>query len=156
MESIRQYILSVVAAGLLCAIAKGLLPEKGLVAALLNLVCGVFLTVVLLSPVKKLEISDFSQLWTGLSDAGSSFSREGEELAEEAMTEIIKSRAEAYILDKAQTLREDIHVEIGLDESLSPARAEITGTVSPYGRSVLSAYMEDTLGIAKENQTWIG
>lgn len=155
MDGIRQYILSVAAAGLLCATVKGMLPGKGLPGALLRLVCGVFLTFVLLSPVKGLEMPDFSDILEDYAMAGDALAREGKNLADEAMAEIIKAEAQSYILDKARLLREDITVEIGLDEALTPARAVVTGTVSPYGRAALSECLE-SLGIAKEAQTWIG
>lgn len=156
MESIRQYILSVTAAGLLCAIAKALCPDRGALSGLLKLICGVFLTFVLLSPGKNMDFSEISQYWMDFSQSGESIAREGEQISQEAMADIIKSQSEAYILDKAQTLREDVEVEVGLDDALTPASAVLTGDISPYGRSVLSDWMEQTLGISKEAQTWSG
>lgn len=155
MDGIRQYIVSAVAAGTVCAVVKVLLPEKGMAARLLRLVCGIFLTFTLLSPLKKLEIPDYSNYLSDFSGEGQAIAQSGEKLARDAMGDIIKSQSEAYILDKAQTLNASVTVDISLDEDLLPTEAVLTGTVSPYGKSVLTACMEE-LGIAKERQTWIG
>jgi hypothetical protein len=37
-----------------------------------------------------------------------------------------------------------------------PISVEIRGSVSPYGKQQLTKLLEEELGIAKENQLWIG
>lgn len=156
MEGIRQYILSIAAAGILCTVGKALLPDTGLVGKLFRLVCGIFLAFVLLSPVRNLDIPDFANELAVYSVSGEDYSQEGKNLAGNAMAEIIKSETQAYILDKAQSLEGVLTVELELDDSLCPTKVTLTGAVSPYAKAVLSAYLEETLGIAKEDQTWIG
>lgn len=156
MDGIRQYIVSAVAAGVICAMGKALLPGRGLAARLFRLVCGIFLTSVLLSPIKKLDFSSFSHILTDFAREGDRAVQAGEMLAREAKADIIKSEVEAYILDKARQLNGALEVEVLLDEDASPVEVTLTGTISPYGKGVLSAYMEEELGITRENQTWIG
>jgi len=58
-------------------------------------------------------------------------------------------------LDKANQMGLDISVEVSLGEDdMIPNGIAITGTVSPYAKEVMETFMEDTLGIAKENQQW--
>ena len=49
-----------------------------------------------------------------------------------------------------------IAVEVELDghNGNIPCGVVISGSVSPYGQTQLGGYIEDTLGIAKENQIW--
>ena len=49
-----------------------------------------------------------------------------------------------------------IGVEVELDEAKYsvPSGVIFTGSVSPYAKEVLSTYVEDNLGIVRENQKW--
>lgn len=156
MDGIRQYIVSAAAAGIFCAIVKTLLPGRGMAARLLRLVCGIFLTSVLLSPKKKWDFSSFSNVLSDFAREGELAVQSGEILAQEARADIIKEESQAYILDKARQLGGTLEVEIFLDENSVPVEAVLTGTISPYGKSVLAVCMEEELGITRENQTWIG
>lgn len=157
MEGIRQYIVSVTAAAILCAVLRQLLPEKGLTSSLLKLVSGIFLAFVVISPVKNVDIDSFTVYVDAISLEGESLSAEGEDMAADAMACIIKDRTEAYILDKAKSLNASLAVEVELsaDSLPVPETVRLNGTVSPYARSVLETMLAEELGIAKENQIWI-
>ena len=158
MEALRQYILSVAAAAILCAVMRDILPAKGTTGSLLKLISGIFLTFVVISPVKDIRIPDLYAYITTFSAQGDTFSAQGEDLSADAMASIIKDRTEAYILDKAGSLSGALTVEVSLtdDPIPVPAAVQITGTVSPYVRSALETMIERELGIAKEDQIWIG
>lgn len=157
MDTVRQYILSVTAASVLCAVLRQLLPGKGLSASLLKLVSGIFLAFVLIAPVKNVEIGNLSLYVSGIAAEGETLAASGEDMAADAMACIIKDRTEAYILDKAMSLNADIAVEVGLsrDSIPVPETARLSGAVSPYARTVLETMLAEELGIAKENQLWI-
>jgi len=59
-------------------------------------------------------------------------------------------------LDKANRMGLQISVEVELDDKRGniPCGVTVTGKLSPYARTALGAYMEETLGIAKEKQKW--
>lgn len=158
MEEIRQYILSVAAAAILCAILRQCFPEKSMTASLLKLVSGIFLAFVVISPVKQVELGSLSVYFGEFTLEGEALAAEGENLSSEAMARIIKEQTEAYILDKAEALNADISVEVGLSGGNPPVpkSVRITGPVSPYAKSVLETLLAEELGIAKEDQSWTG
>jgi len=155
MEDLRQYILGVTAAAMLCGAALSLSPE-GTARELLRLLGGIALTACLLRPLAggrlSLELPELDP-WQGEQIAA-----EGEKEARDAVAAVIKSKAEAYILDKAAALEADLEVEIILDrgEVPVPQAAVIRGTVSPYARGRLESILSSELGITKEHQQWTG
>ena len=58
-------------------------------------------------------------------------------------------------MDKAKNLDAEITVEVELNvEENVPCGVTMTGAVSPYVKEVLSSFVEDSFGIAKEKQIW--
>ena len=51
----------------------------------------------------------------------------------------------------------DISVEVVLDAANDqiPSTVAIIGNVTPYAKETLSNYIENTLGIRRENQKWM-
>ena len=156
MDGIREYLISVTAAALLCGILKSLMGEKGNSAALVRLICGIFLALTVIRPLKELNLKDFSLLPTGLLEEARLTSGEGEEYTRQAKEDLIIQQCEAYILDKAQTLEASIQVEIQISQEGEPipAGSIITGNLSPYARNQLSKTLEEDLGIPQEDQKW--
>ena len=65
MEGLRQYILSVVAAALICSLVSCVMPQ-GKARQLLRLLCGAVLTTVALGPlmgIDNIPLSDFLEQW---------------------------------------------------------------------------------------------
>ncbi len=157
MGGLREYLLNVVAAAFICGILSGLFPE-GSGKKLLRLVCGVFLTIVVLRPVVGLNPDFLTDSLLSLQSDGSRFTAQGEEMTDQALRERIKQQAEAYILDKAAELNASIQAEVELSQQspLVPLSVTISGTVSPYARTQLEQMLLADLGIAKENQVWTG
>ncbi len=156
MEGLRQYILGVTAAAMVCAILCTLVQKTG-EKDLIRMLCGVFLTIVLIQPLvkadlKDLPLGDWLQIQEGKQNAAY-----GEALAKESRLAIIKRRAETYILDKAQELKTELEVEVSLDPKTEmPKKANLSGAVSPYVRKQLSQMMQKELGISTEEQQWTG
>ena len=158
MEALGRYIVSVSAAAIFCGILKSILPPKGTIGSLLRLMAGIFLSFVVIRPLIQVDLGDLPVIsQTYLSD-GAAVSAEGEILAGEAMTDIIRSRTEAYILDKAQLLQAELTVSVVLSDDTPPVPVSVqfTGPVSPYAKARLEAILQQELGIAKENLIWIG
>lgn len=156
MDGIREYLISVTAAALLCGILKTLIGEKGNSAALVRLICGIFLALTVIRPLKQLNLTDISLLPSGLMAQARATSGEGADHTRQTTSEIIKQRCEAYILDKAQALGATVRVEIRISEDgeIIPVSSMITGNLSPYARNQLSSALEKDLGIAQEDQKW--
>lgn len=158
MGAVGAYIVSVACAAVLCGILTAILPEKGASASLLRLIIGVFLAFVAIRPLTRVELSDLPAISDGYLKEAEAVSAEGGDLASEAMAAIIKAETEAYILDKAKALDTEIAVEVTLstDAVPSPVAVRVSGAVSPYAKTQLQELLENDLGIAKEDQEWIG
>ena len=156
MDGIRRYLLTVTAAALVCAIVGALFDKKGAPAAVMKLLCGLFMTFCVISPFMDFELMDFSSFTGSFSDDAAAAVSDGKSMASNAQADIIKEQTRTYILDKAQTLDLDIDVEVILDSSDIPAPCAVIlrGAVSPYAKEVLGQYIENNLSIPKENQTW--
>ena len=153
MEPIREYLLSVTAAALICGVVRGFAGKGGATAKLLKLLCGIFLAVTVIRPVVNIKLDDFYDFTDRLSAEGEMAVAMGEEMASDEMKRIIKEKAEAYILDKAKLLGAEIQVEVFL-EDLVPAAAVMSGNISPFAKSSLSESIYKDLDIPAEEQIW--
>ena len=61
MEGIRTYIVSVVAAAIVCAVAKLLIDQKSASGAVVKLIAGLLLTVTVIGPVTNIQFLDISK-----------------------------------------------------------------------------------------------
>jgi hypothetical protein len=84
------------------------------------------------------------------------FAYEGSQMANEAVNDIIKEQIRAYILDEATRLGTQMDVEVKLSDSNPPELSQviIVGSVSPYQKNRISAYISDYFGISQEQQIW--
>ncbi len=156
MEGLRAYLLSVTAAALVCGIVQRLLISKGTAANISKMVCGIFLALVAVDPLAKLQLGSIGDLTGSFELQASQAVADGQSETKKALQEIIKSRTEAYILDKASLYGSVLSVSVELsDDSIPiPISARLSGAVSPYAKNQLQAILEKDLGIAKENQLW--
>ena len=157
MERIAIYIHGVCAAGIFCAILIRLLPEKSSFGNMTKIICGITMVFAVVAPVCELSPIDLTREFTGIQAQQQDYIQLGEELSREAVSDIIKTRTEAYILDKAAYWAAELSVEIVLSEDTIPVPVSVTirGNIPPYGKSALSTILTQELGIAKEQQTWI-
>lgn len=158
MAAVGQYIVSVAASAIFGGILTGMLPGKGTAPVLLRLICGIFLAFIAICPLTQIELEDLPVISSDYLEEAEAVSADGEILAAEVLTDIIKERTEAYILDKARSLNAELTVEVTLsgDAIPVPLSVRLIGSISPYGKSRLQAILEDELGISKENQIWTG
>lgn len=157
MEDIRQYIFSVIAASLLCAIVNTLLGKRGTIGAAIKMLTSLLVTITALSPLITLQLSNFSYFFEEINGNATAVAEEGSQMAKEASAVIIKQNTEAYILDKAASLGVTIEVEVKLDSTnmLIPELIYIQGNVSPYIKECLIQYIVNDLAIPEEKQIWI-
>lgn len=156
MEGIRQYLLTIVAAAIVCSVVTNIVGKNGANAAVVKLLTGLFLAVTVISPWTKMQIIDFSAYADGLSAQAEDAAAYGESIANEEMSAIIKSRTEAYILDKAASLGLDLTVEVTVSGSNPPQPYTVTihGAAAPYAKQQLQNMIANDLGIPEENQLW--
>ena len=150
-------MLGIIAAALVCALVTRLVKDKGTAGASVKLITGLFMVFTVVSPVSGLSLSGID-IWSGeFSDTAALIAAEGEQYSAEAVAAVIKTRTEAYILDKALALELQLQVEVVLseDDIPVPAMVRISGKASPYARARLQQIIEEDLQIDKENQIWI-
>lgn len=157
MESLRQYIISVVTAALLCGIVTGMVQE-GKLRELIKFVCSLFLAITILYPITGFNVDELTAFSIDFSNEATAAASSGKKRAQESTADIIKAECEAYILDKAHELDAELIVEITVsdDDPPIPIAASISGNVSPYIRLQLEEIIQEDLGITKENQSWTG
>lgn len=153
MDWVRSYVLTVTAAGILCAVVKAM-TENGGGSRMLHLTCGVFLVLAALSPLRAVELTGWDGSLRAYRQEADSIRAEAEALAQSQMDEGIQERAEAYILDKGASLGADLEVAVSIGEDHMPETVCISGDVSPYIKLRLESMLEEDLAISKECQEW--
>ena len=155
MDGLCRYVICVVAAALLSGILTRL-AQRCSSGEIVRMLCGIFMTIVLIQPVigrKKLILDSELQ---GLSKQAEAISEEGTAEAENLRKEFIKQRVEAYISNRAETIGAEIQASVSLGEDCVPVSVRITGKISPLNRSRLAQVIVSELGIPREQQEWIG
>lgn len=156
MDNIRQYLLSIVAAAVIAALAVSLVDKKSTHAAIIKLLASVFLSITVISPWTKIQFDDLSSYFDSLELSAGSIAEEGSNMASKETAAIISSRMEAYILDKASSLGFHPEVTVVLTESppYTPCSVTLRGTASPYAKNRLQQIILNDLGIPEEEQSW--
>lgn len=156
MEGLRSYLLSIFAAALICGIVNRLVVSKGTLGAVVKMITGVFLAFIVIRPIANISLNFVTDFATGYAQDASIAAAAGEDLTQKALAMGIKSRCEAYILDKAEALNAALTVDVTLTngEIPVPCAVRLTGKVSPYAKSQLQSIIAGDLGIDKEHQTW--
>ncbi len=157
MNSIHKYLISIICASVICTIVNSFSGKKTANGAIIRLISGLYMAITLISPLVNIRLSDYSDYFDQFSMESSSAVSDGESAAVEEMYSIIKSKTEAYILDKAGSLDAvlDVEVTVNEDDPPVPCGVTITGSISPYSKEVLSRLIANDLGITKEDQNWI-
>ena len=154
MGVIKEYLISVTAASVICGIIAGLIKKDSAISAVVKLLSGIFLTITILSPIIKLPLTNITLHIDSLSDEAENTVQVGKQIATEEMKAIITTNVQAYILEKAEKLGADIEVEVFLQD-LIPKSVRIIGQTAPYTKLQLSGYITDNLDIPVEEQQWI-
>lgn len=155
MQILGKYVAALTAAALISGILLSMFP-KGRMRGLIQLVCGIFLTVTALSPVLDVSLPDLSEFASDYLSTGEFFSQMGENNAREEVHQRIKDMLEAYILDKAEAAQAQITADVKLTSEGFPESVTLTGKLPETTQQQLEAMIANDLGIPKENQQWIG
>lgn len=156
MEGVRQYLIGITAAALVCGIAVRLV-HKGLVGAVVKLMAGVFMALAVAAPLVNIKLDDLTKMTLDIHADAEALTAEGENSAREAIAQIISGETAAYILDKAEALGASVTVTVYVssDAYPVPTHVRLEGSVSPYARLELNEYISANLGIEAEEIEWI-
>ncbi len=155
MEFVGNYLITVLATAIITAVISTITDGKGTQGAIIRMVCGVFLLLVMLGSASNIDFSDIFDLFDTFQLDAQYAVADGEALAQSTLRQSIITQTRAYILDKAQALGQTLDVQIELGDSNTPEAICVSGSVSPYAKTVLTKLFTDDLGVAKENITWL-
>ena len=150
----KQWLMRVIAAAILCTIAQDLSP-RGSVKQVGRLVCAMVLLCAVLSPVKTLDVAAGGQWLTdyraALADSRAALAEQGEEI----QMAVIAGKYRAYIEDKGAQLGLDCRARVDCQEEggiYVPDRVEVTGDLSQGDWDGLRRCLEEELGVPPERQ----
>lgn len=158
MGAVRGWLLTVIAASLLCALADALMPP-GAVKRVGRLVCGLVLLAAILSPAVRLDVAE-GERWLAECFASMEPRRENlEETVNNQMKIIIEGEYAAYIVDKAAELGWTCTARVTCERSEEglylPVRTEVTGPQTAGVPAQLVQSIAEDLGVPKEAQVYI-
>ncbi len=151
----KNYIISIIIAGIVCSILDLLLDKKTATGKIAKILTGILMSVTILTPFTNISFKYITNYFDSLSFNADNYVEQGKTSAQISISEIIKSQTEAYILDKAKSMGLDVSVEVELDDNNSvPCGVTIVGEISPYAKGLMMSYIEESIGITRENQRW--
>lgn len=156
MDIIRNYLLTITAAAIIYAIVMLLTDKKSIYHTMSKIICGMFMTIAVLSPILNIRIQDINWRSRGFFQEGQDIALNAQEDFRHELTEGIITQTQTYILTKADTLHANITAQVQLSEESSiPWSVKLSGEISPYGKQLLTQYISQDLGIPEERQIWI-
>lgn len=157
MDDLRQTTMRVIAAALISALVLPMVRDSA-AGKILRMVCAIYITVSLISPVRGMDFQAAVSSFYDISRQAQLQTDFGVNRARLLQEEIINQRCQAYILDKASELGASVTVEFLLSEEDIPVPigVYIRGTVSEETKKCLGQILTEDMGIAKEDQIWIG
>jgi len=156
MESIRQYVLSIISMAIICSIAQQLFVDvhhRGI----MKIITGLMVTLTILCPLLRTDGIRLDNYFGAISSEGAWAVEEGKNAAEHAIADIIRDRTSAYICDRASAFGASIAVDVELTGASPPipSRIIVKGDASPYVKKQLAEYIHNEFGISEEDQLWI-
>lgn len=155
MDQVRQYILSVGAAGLMCAIVLRL-ASGGTTGKAVKFVSGLFMLLTLLQPLTGIRIdniTDYFDSYTQDAEEAVSFGKEQSALS---VRNRIKEALASYILDKGAAHGAKLSVQVCLDDAYPPniLRIALQGDIAPFAKMSLQETLSRELGLEVEDIIW--
>ena len=155
MEDLSRYLIRVVCAALVCGIINRLGQGSSSQSAL-NVLSGVFLTIVLIQPLGNLwnfEPTFSPRDWDLTAQA---IAEEGAASAQKMRRAIITQQLESYIISKAKEAGAEVEAEVTVGEDFLPTAVVISGPLSPTAKQTLTRILTGELGIPEACQQWTG
>lgn len=149
----KEYVLSILGCVLVGEIISQIVSDLRY-KNMIQLIYGVFLTIVLLSPLSDGHIAD-SVDFAIESVSPQEYIAAGQQESRKIQIECIEEACESYISNKAKDLGVFLTTEIYLGDDLEPRGAQIYAQANSEQQRVLEQTLETDLGITKGNQVWI-
>lgn len=147
-ESIRAYLLAIVAVCMLTALACALL-EKSKLQKIVKLIGGALLLLAVVMPLLHLDGDSIASAFDDFTGGAAFDTAQTTKNFQTRLRALVKENTERCIEEKAAALGGIVQAEVTLDfaEAPSPAAAVITGTLTPQQADALGEFLRDSLGI---------
>ena len=154
MDSIRDYLLSVSFAALICTLTVTLAGEKSFASKMVKLLSGVFLATVVLKAVVEFPVADRKAFESNILEKSYDAVEEGERYARDSFDAMAASSAQRIIQEEAEKLGCLLDVTV-FWESDSPKEIQFRGPVSPYAKSRITQWIAENMELSGEALIWI-
>jgi len=158
MDDIRSYLVRLTAAALICGITSALGKKKGITGAMVKILTGIFMVLTVFGPLLTVSTDGIWALVPDIEGYAQSAAEDGKIAAQDAWIQGIKEASESYILNKAEAYDARLEVEVYVEAAEPPVLSgvRLRGSISPYGKRMLSSAIFQDLGIPEEAQQWSG
>ena len=158
MDTVRSWLIGIVAVALICCVVTSVAPE-GAGKRALKVVCGFAAWASLLSIAVDFSYENYSEFMAYYRQEAEETVSEALENGQDQTRAIIEKECETYILDKAVDVGADVEdVEVSARWSTSgvwyPVRVELNGDGGTPEAEELSQIIESQLGIPEGEQYW--
>lgn len=156
MNVIKEYLISITTAAIICAVLKTIVGPQKSMQKIFFIISGVFMTVTMLKPLVDIRLEEMIFNLDGIGDEASAVASEAYNQSMVEMKAIIAEQTGAYILDEASSmgLKIEVMVQVSNDNVPVPHSVSIKGNISPYNKRKLSSFIAKNLGITEEHQSW--
>lgn len=155
MQSVYSWLLSIVAAGMICAISAALV-RGGMPEGVTRFTGGLLLLLAVALPLAKLDLSALFERLDAQWSARDFEAEEYEARAQKLLQEQVADVTQRLVLAQASSLGMEVEVCVTVStEGLpQPLTVELFGEATPAQRTALSAYLSDAIGIPPSRQKW--
>ena len=157
MDSIKQYLLSVMIVIIIIVIAKGMIGKKSPYKSVVSMLCGLVMLLTILKPLKVTNWYSYSDFFDEVNLDAEYASAFGQQQAQTEMERIISEQTKSYIFDKAAAMgaQLDITVEIETVNNIPvPVAIKLEGSISPYAKTSMKEIIKNDIGIPEDRQEW--
>lgn len=157
MDSMKQYLLSVIFAAIVIGIAQGIVGKKTQHKPAVCLLTGLFFLLTVLSPLKTANWHQYFGYFDEINLESEAEATSGYLVAQTEMERIITEQTESYIYDKATAMGVELDVTVTLEivDSLPvPIAVKLEGSISPYDKAKMKEIIKNDIGIPEDQQEW--
>lgn len=154
MNGLKEYLVAVCSAAILCSILKQIVGKGKLSSGMLQLLSGLFVAICMIAPWKDFSLRDLEVYNPLDTNSAQSFVEDGRQINKSNLNAIITQRVEAYILEKANQLHVQVEVSVELSDDGVPICSIITGDLTAREQEEMSAFLVSQIGIQREMQIW--
>lgn len=146
------------ALSILFGVIMGIIPEGG-VKRITGILCSAILIIVVLTPIKSIDIDSYALLLTQYREQEAQLTARADEINSRLNRAVIVEEYEAYIMDKAEELGIDVkearvEVQWSTDAVWVPYSVNVTANADIPLRRVFEDKLMAELGIPQERVKW--